>query len=254
MIIDGLVLATLLLSALIAFFRGFVREVLTLCGLAGALASAYFFSPYLVPFVQDMLGSDPDARLFGILPMSVAANVGAFAAVFLITLILLTLVAHAISHGLHAAGLGSVDRTLGVLFGLLRGAVLILLFYIPFYFTAADAQKAEWFQGSATLPVIDMAAHAIEPYLPDYKPAPKDGEKTDAPQEPAEPAPEEPAEPKPEAKGFDRLDSLMRQALESDSGPEIVKGAMQGYSQQQNDALDNTVKAVNENDKPAANP
>lgn len=247
MIIDGLVLAALLLSALIAFFRGFVREVLTLCGLAGAVAAAYFFSPALVPLVQDLLGNDPDARLFGILPLSVAANVGAFAAVFLITLILLTLVAHAISHGLHAAGLGSVDRTLGVLFGLLRGAVLILLFYMPFYFTAADAQKAEWFKGSSTLPIVDVAARAIEPYLPDYQSPPKEEDASEAS------VPEE-EESETEAKGFDRLDGLMRQALESDSGPDIVKGVVDGYTQEQNDAIGQTMKAVNENDQPATKP
>lgn len=242
MIIDGLVLATLLLSALIAFFRGFVREVLTLFGLGGAVASAYFISPSVIPLAQGLVG-DPNTILFGVLPADVAANVIAFAGVFLITLILLTLVAHAISHGLHAAGLGSVDRTLGVLFGLVRGAFLILLFYMPFFFTAADAQKAEWFRGSVTLPVVDMAAQAIEPYLPEYKSTAKEAKKVDTVEEPVMEEDKKPDEQSKDApKGFDRLDSLMQQALESDTGPAIMKAAKDGYTKQQNGAMEDAMK------------
>lgn len=237
MIIDGLILATLFLSALIAFFRGFVREVLTLFGLVGALAAAYFGAPLLQPIAHDLIGGNPDESLFGIIPMSVVADVAAFGFVFLAVLILLTLTAHAISHGLHAVGLGSVDRTLGVLFGLLRGVVLVLLFYMPFYFTAASTEKEKWFEASATLPLVDMLAEIVEPYLPnreDGKPQKRD---------------EQPDNPE-DAQGFDRLDGLMRQALEPGKEPEIVPAGpasepppletddSAGYNENQNDAMD----------------
>lgn len=251
MIIDGLILATLLLSALIAFFRGFVREVLTLFGLAGALAAAYFGAPLLQPIAHDLVGSGPDDRLFGLIPMSVAADVGAFAFVFLAVLILLTLTAHAISHGLHAVGLGSLDRTLGVLFGLLRGVVLVLLFYMPFYFTAAVSEKEKWFEASATLPLVDELAQIVEPYLPN-----RDEDKPQKRDERPEKA--------EDAQGFERLDGLMRQALEPGEEPDVVparktgndepppleetpgesKGA--GYDETQNDALDAVIKKETE--------
>lgn len=227
MIIDGIVLATLFLSALIAFFRGFVREVLTLCGLVGALAAAYFLSPLLQPLAHDLVGGDPEQRLFGIIPLGVAADVGAFALIFLIVLILLTLAAHAISHGLHAVGLGALDRTLGVLFGLIRGALLILIFYMPFYFTAAPVEKAKWFKTSVTLPIVDMLAEIVEPYLPRHS---EEDEK-------AEKATDE------EVHGFERLDGLMQQALDPDKEPDLIPSEPEesGYTQEQNKALDEAI-------------
>lgn len=227
MIIDGIVLATLFLSALIAFFRGFVREVLTLGGLVGALAAAYFLSPLAQPLAHELFGGDPDLKYFGLIPHDVAIDVATFAAIFLVVLILLTLAAHAISHGLHAVGLGALDRTLGVLFGLIRGTLLILIFYFPFYFTAAPAQKADWFKGSATLPIVDMLAGIIEPYLP------KHDDKAEKAEEPKE----------EEAQGFDRLDGLMQQALDPDKAPDIVAPKEDsGYTSEQNKALDEAIE------------
>lgn len=225
MIIDGIVLATLFLSALIAFFRGFVREVLTLGGLVGALAAAYFLSPLAQPLIHGMFEGDPEQKYFGLIPHDVALDVATFAGIFLIVLILLTLAAHAISHGLHAVGLGALDRTLGVLFGLIRGALLILIFYLPFYFTAAPAQKTEWFKNSATLPIVDTMAAIIEPYIPRHE------EKADKPESRDE-----------EAQGFDRLDGLMQQALDPGKEPDIIApDAANGYTEEQNQALDEVI-------------
>ena len=56
MIVDILVLAVLLISALIAFLRGFIREVLTITGVVGGLAAAYFGGPLLAPLMRGWLG------------------------------------------------------------------------------------------------------------------------------------------------------------------------------------------------------
>lgn len=233
MIIDGLILATLVLSALIAFFRGFVREVLTLFGLVGALAVAWFAAPFVQPYAQELIGNNPDGRLFGLIPYPVAADVGAFAAVFLATLILLTLAAHAISHGLHAVGLGSVDRILGVLFGLIRGLVLVLLFYMPFYFTASAEQKQMWYKESAMLPLIDMVAETIEPLLPRHDdPVTKEDVKEVA----------EDAKEKGE-QGFGKLDALMRQALEPGQEPDVIgETPSGGYQSDANDGMNELIE------------
>lgn len=240
MIIDGLILSILLLSALIAFFRGFVREVLTLCGLAGALIAAFFLAPVLQPMAHGWFNVDPELRYFGLIPQTTAIDVGVFAVVFLATLIILNLVAHAISHGLHAAGLGAVDRTLGVLFGLARGLFLVMLFYLPFYFKATDEQKTEWFKASATLPLVDMLMVEAEPFIPyDFGSGEDDEKEKDA----AEKMKEEPVDV--EARGFEKLDDLMRSALDSDKEPAIVapkEPAEQGYTEEQNDVIGDVIE------------
>ncbi len=245
MIIDGLILSILLLSALIAFFRGFVREVLTLCGLAGALLAASFLAPLLQPMAHGWFDADPEARYFGLIPQTTAVDVGVFAFVFIITLVVLNLVAHAISHGLHAAGLGAVDRTLGVLFGIARGLFLVMLFYLPFYFKATDEQKANWFKASATLPLLDDLMQEAEPYIPyDFsakEEEPKDAaEKVKVKEEEADEAPAEEEEPK----GFEKLDDLMRSALDEGKEPDIVAPApkQKGYTKEQSDIIGDVIQ------------
>jgi len=216
MIIDIIIAAVLFLSALIAFFRGFVREVLTLCGFVGALLIAFFISPRLQTLTHGWFDVEEGSELFGIIPTSVAIDVGTFAFVFLVALVVLTLIAHAISHGLHAVGLGALDRTLGVLFGLLRGLFLILVFYLPFYFTSSATQKEGWFEKSATLPIVDLIAMEVEPYLPIG-----DEEDGDTSKD----------EEKQNKNGFNRLDDVMRNALEAeDKGDEPPpQNTSQGY-------------------------
>lgn len=237
MIIDIIIVAVLFLSALIAFFRGFVREILTLCGFVGALLIAFFVSPRFQGITHGWFDADKDSELFGIIPTTVAIDVGTFAFVFLITLIILTLIAHAISHGLHAAGLGALDRTLGVLFGLVRGLFLILIFYLPFYFTASDVQKKEWFEASATLPIIDLVAMEVEPYVPIG-----DDEEDDANDE----------DDKKESKGFGRLDDAMRNALEPSEKDlkDSSKKDTQGYDMDDLKAIGDVIEKSITNEQP----
>lgn len=243
MIIDGLILSILFLSALIAFFRGFVREILTLCGLAGALIAAFFLAPLLQPMAHGWFNADPEARFFGLIPHTTAIDVGVFAAVFLATMIALNLVAHAISHGLHAAGLGAVDRTLGVLFGIARGLFLVMLFYLPFYFKAADEQKAEWFKTSATLPFLDMLMVEAEPYIPYDFNAKEDADDKQAVDENGDENAPPPLE-KGEPHGFEKLDDLMRSALDEGKEPKVVapQRTEKGYTEEQSDIIGDVIQ------------
>lgn len=225
MIIDIIIAAVLFLSALIAFFRGFVREVLTLCGFIGALIIAFFMAPQFQGITHGWFDVGEDDVLFGIIPTTVAIDVGTFSAIFLVALILLTLIAHAISHGLHAAGLGALDRTLGVLFGIMRGLFLILIFYLPFYFTASDGQKEEWFESSSTLPIVDLLAFTLEPYMPFGDSETEDTEEA--------------------SQGFGRLDDVMRNALEprpQDGDLTQDEPTQGGYDDINLDALNNIIR------------
>ena len=62
MIIDIIVGAVVIVSAIISFLRGFIREVLTIAGVVGGLAAAYFMGPMLTPTFKDWFGVDPEAE------------------------------------------------------------------------------------------------------------------------------------------------------------------------------------------------
>lgn len=114
-IVDLIVIVVLLLSALLALFRGIVKEVLSILGWVAALAATYF----LFPVARDIARSYIESRIF--------ADIAAGAALFLPTLILCSLATHWISEQVRASAVSAVDRSLGFLFGLARGALIVVV-------------------------------------------------------------------------------------------------------------------------------
>ena len=116
--VDLVVLAVLAVSALFAFMRGLVREVLGLAAWVGAIFAGVWALPRVRPQFQEWLGTSP-----WIDPV-------AFAVVFILCLIVLLLISRWISALVRASPIGGLDRTLGLVFGLARGAALIIIAYI----------------------------------------------------------------------------------------------------------------------------
>jgi membrane protein required for colicin V production len=116
--VDLAVLGVLLLSALLAFMRGLVREVLGLAAWIGAIFTGLWALPRIRPQFIEWLGPSP-----WIEPL-------AFASVFIVALVVLLLLARWISAFVRASPIGGLDRTLGLVFGLGRGAALVVLAYM----------------------------------------------------------------------------------------------------------------------------
>jgi len=116
--VDLAVLGVLGVSALLAFMRGLVREVLGIGAWVGAIAAAFEGLPLTRPIVRNWMTApewvDPIA----------------FASVFLISLIVLSLIARVIGRQVRGSALGGLDRTLGLVFGVARGAALVIIAYI----------------------------------------------------------------------------------------------------------------------------
>jgi membrane protein required for colicin V production len=117
--VDAAVLAVIAISGLLAFTRGFVHEVLGLGAWIGAVAVAVWANPHVAPVVERWMPNGPGL-----------AQPIAFAVVFLAALIVLLSITHAIGRAVRRSPLGGFDRTLGLLFGLVRGAALVVLAYI----------------------------------------------------------------------------------------------------------------------------
>jgi membrane protein required for colicin V production len=116
--VDLAVFGFLAVSGLLAFARGFVREVLGVGAWIGAIASAILSLPMMRNVVRNWL-SAPD----WVDPVS-------FIIVFLGSLIVLMLIAGMIGRVVRRSALGGVDRTLGLVFGLARGAAVVIIAYI----------------------------------------------------------------------------------------------------------------------------
>jgi membrane protein required for colicin V production len=116
--VDILVLVVIAASAMLAFMRGLVREVMGIGAWVGAAIVALWGGPELQPRMLEWTGK-PDFAA----PL-------AYAAVFVGALILLSIVAGMIGGVVRGSMLGGIDRTLGVLFGLVRGTALVVVAYI----------------------------------------------------------------------------------------------------------------------------
>jgi len=154
-VVDIMVAVVLLVSALLAFSRGAVREIMGIGAWIGAALAAYFGFTYARPFARELI------------PQSDAAADAAAAAVpFLVALIVLTIVNQIIAGRIQRSRLGALDRTLGLIFGLLRGAVLICLAYMLFIYTVKEPDRPEWVAEARTLPFIEQGAAAIRKLVP----------------------------------------------------------------------------------------
>ena len=118
--VDLLVIAVLVLSALAGLVRGLVREVLGVGAWVGALlaASPWGFFPAVAPFMRHRI-ADPNI-----------ADGAAFLLVFVPALIVLWIVARIVSGAVQRSSVGGLDRTLGLVFGLARGALIVVAAYI----------------------------------------------------------------------------------------------------------------------------
>jgi membrane protein required for colicin V production len=117
--VDIVVLSVLAISGLLAFLRGFVREVLGIGAWVGAVVVAIWGYPLAYPQFDRWLSGSPEL----VTPVT-------YAALGLVTLIVLLFVSHQIGNLVRGSVLGGLDRTLGLAFGLVRGAAIVVVAYI----------------------------------------------------------------------------------------------------------------------------
>ncbi len=170
MIIDISVLVILLISAGIAFMRGFIREILTIAGVVGGLAAAYFGGPLLKPVTRGWFGVEEGIvpeRLFGILPYDVLADGLSYGLIFIVVVGILSFISHSLAEWAKKIGLGAIDRSFGFLFGLIRGILLLGLLYLPIHLFVDAEAKENWFEGTKSHFYLESVASAMASYLPD---------------------------------------------------------------------------------------
>lgn len=247
MIIDILVLLVLAASALIAFMRGFIREVLTIVGVLGGLAAAYYGGPLLVPLMDGWLGVDPAAeepqKLFGEIPYTYVSIGLAYGCVFIVVVVILSIISHMIAETAKSIGLGAVDRSLGVVFGLARGILLLGILYSPVYLMVDKETTAAWFDGSKTYPYIEMTSEALAEFLPE---AAKKGLEEQATEEGQEGAVEKTRDT------LQRLDLLEKRDGTADAnGNASAAEQEKGYNDKQREQMDKLFEDI---DKPEPAP
>jgi membrane protein required for colicin V production len=153
---DIVILGVILLSGLFALVRGFVKETLTVAGWVGAAFATYYLFGL----------ADPLFRRF--IAIAWLADGAAVVAVFVVSLIILSAVTHAIARHVHQSDFKALDKSLGLVFGLFRGAVLVCLAYVGWAWAVPDRQQdPSWLRDARTMPLVERGARMIEQLIPE---------------------------------------------------------------------------------------
>lgn len=171
-LVDIGVIVVLLISAGVSFFRGLIKEVLTILGVLGGGFAALSFGASVVPITSKWFGIEDGkeaGKLFDLIPMEIAAQITAYAGIFIIVFIILQLASHLISSAAQAIGLGPVDRTLGIFFGFARGLLLLGVLYLPFHLILPEDSKKEWFEKSQTMAFVKGMTEWLISFVPQDK-------------------------------------------------------------------------------------
>ena len=157
--VDIVVLAVIALSTLLALGRGFVKEVLSIFGWIGAAIGTFLIFFY-VPQVREFARKQIAEPLLA----DIACAVG----LFVVLLIVLGFFNHAISSRVHGSSLGPLDKSLGLVFGLLRGVVLVALAHMAMtdWFIPNRDQRPDVINQARTEPYVAMAANFIKERIP----------------------------------------------------------------------------------------
>jgi membrane protein required for colicin V production len=131
-LVDGGVAVVIVISAILAYARGFVREALAIAGWVAAAVVAYMFAPRAEPLMREI----PVLRDF--LDNCAASTITAFAAVFAVVLILFALFTPLFSSIVQRSALNAIDQGLGFLFGVLRGMLLVVIALVVYDFAVGE--------------------------------------------------------------------------------------------------------------------
>ena len=198
--IDAVVAAVIILSAILAWSRGFVRESLSILGWIAAAILAFLFAGAMRPLIGQVPGLD---RFLG--ESCELSTIAGFAVVFALALVVFSIITPLFSSVVQRSALGGIDQGMGFLFGVARGILLVAIAFIV-YDRVMTSQRVEAVENSRSAQVFARMRGTMDEQIPDdapgwivnrYEELVRGCEGTGAPVEPAQTPPA--AEPAPEA-------------------------------------------------------
>ena len=163
-IIDGVVAAVIILSAILAYARGFVRESLAILGWIGAAVLAFIFAPTVRPMVAQIPGLNKflaDSCELG--------TIAGFATVFALALVLFSIITPLFSSVVQRSALGGVDQGMGFLFGVARGILLVAVAFIV-YDRVMATQPVAMVDNSRSAQVFERMRGQMDQQIPQDAP------------------------------------------------------------------------------------
>ncbi|MBI1214789.1 MAG: hypothetical protein GC185_03095 [Alphaproteobacteria bacterium] len=187
--IDITIACILLLSGVVAYVRGIIREAFTIVALIAATTAAWLGGGLMTPPFRKWLhvkpgvgdqaahavskaaahGTDASvvkSQLFmGVIAPEKAAVIFSYLSVFIFIYLVMTLVGFFLTRAVNESGLSIVDRILGGGFGLARGFLLVFMFYMPVHLMVSYDKYPQWATSSVSIPILEKAAVYADKHL-----------------------------------------------------------------------------------------
>jgi membrane protein required for colicin V production len=207
-LLDIILLGVMLVSALLAMIRGFMREILSIAAwVIAAIVTLYAYSR-LLPYAKTYFNND-----------IIAAGI-VIGGTFLGTLLIVSIITVRFSDMVLDSRVGALDRTLGFLFGLARGLIIVVVAFLFFAWLVPPRTQPNWVANAKSRVVLQSTGDWLISMLPDDPEStilrrlkrPKQEES-----EPQEPAPEQRSNfvspPTGETTGYGQKDRVGLQKL-----------------------------------------
>ena len=180
-LLDIILIGVMLVSALLAMIRGFMREILSIAAwVIAAIATLYAYAR-LLPYAKSYFSND-----------IIAAGV-VIGGTFLGTLLIVSIITVRFSDMVLDSRVGALDRTLGFLFGLARGLIIVVVAFLFFAWLVPPRTQPSWVANAKSRVVLQSTGDWLISMLPDdpestilrrlKRPKPEDGDPQDAPPE-----------------------------------------------------------------------
>jgi membrane protein required for colicin V production len=154
-LLDILLLVVMLISGMLAMIRGFLREVLSIVSWVAAALTTLYAYPRVLPIAKQYLTSD-------LLAAGVAAG-----GVFVVTLLLVSIITVRISDMVLDSRVGALDRSLGFLFGLGRGLIIVVVAFLFFSWLVPQKSEPDWVANAKSRVVLQGTGQWLMSMLPD---------------------------------------------------------------------------------------
>ena len=178
-LLDVILIGVMFISAILAMIRGFMREILSIAAWALAALTTLYAYGKLLPSAKTYFNND------------ILATGVVVAGTFLLTLLVVSVVTVRFSDMVLDSRVGALDRTLGFLFGLARGLIIVVVAFLFFVWLVPTKTQPAWVANAKSKVVLQSTGDWLMSMLPDdpestilkrfKKPLPDDAEPAEAP-------------------------------------------------------------------------
>jgi membrane protein required for colicin V production len=152
--VDVLAVLVVLASTIYATWKGFIFETLSIVAWAAAAFAALYFGQRAADY------------LYGLISPPWLALLAGYAVVFLIVLIPLSIASSRLAMGVQHSPVGFIDRVLGLVFGVVRGVVILGLAYLVFTAFVPIRSQPKWLTTARSMPLIQSSSEILLSLVP----------------------------------------------------------------------------------------